>query len=164
MAPRALVTLTLILAACSGPTAPEAPEAFGRQVAEDRAPTTVLREYATGVTSPASGLIVSMAEWQRLWKAVHQNRAPLPALPAVDFSEEALVFVALGNTANGASPQVEHVDVYERGLVARVTIDVPSQNCLILTAIFQPLHVVRIARPAARTLYVDRREVVRTCN
>lgn len=157
------IALLLALAACGGPATTEAPEAFGRLVEEDQAPETVLKEYATGVTAPVSGLITSRAEWQRLWSAIHGTRQPQPALPAVDFDREALVYVGLGNTANGAAPLIERVDGYERGAVARVAIEVPSRTCLILTAIFQPIHVVRIAKPGARALRVDRHEVSRDC-
>lgn len=157
------IALILALTACGAPATTEAPEAFGRLVDEDRVPQTILKEYATGVTSPVSGLISSEAEWRRLWTAIHGTRQPQPALPVVDFDREALVYVGLGNTANGAAPLIEQVDVYERGAVARVTIEVPSPTCLILTAIFQPIHVVRITQPGARVLRVDRLEVSRDC-
>ena len=162
--PRSLaIALILALAACSDPATTEAPEAFGRLVDEDRAPQTILKEYATGVTTPVSGLISSATEWRRLWGAIHATRQPQPPLPAVDFDREALLYVGLGNTANGATPLIERVDVYERGAVAQLTIEVPSPTCLILTAIFQPVHVVRIAKPGARALRVDRHEVTRDC-
>lgn len=157
------IALILALAGCGDPATTVAPEAFGRLVDEDRAPQTILKEYATGVTAPVAGLISSEAEWRRLWTAIHGTRQPLPALPVVDFDQEALVYVGLGNTANGAAPLIERVDLYERGVVARVTIEVPSPTCLILTAIFQPIHVVRIAKPGARALRVDRHEVSRDC-
>lgn len=154
--------LLLTLAACESTTEPGTDGPLGRLLADDPAGATVVREYFSGLTEPTSLIITSEQQWGRVWAAIYANRTPVPARPAVDFSTEALVLHALGNS-NGVSVEIEGVRLYERGVLARVVRRRYSERCLVLTAVGQPVHVVRIARPAGRIVRTETREEVIPC-
>jgi len=159
----ALLLLALALAACETATDTGTDESLGRLLVEDPASVTVVREYFSGITQPAERLITSNDEWARAWASIYSNRTPVPARPEIDFSREALVLHALG-TSPGINNLIERVGVFERGVVAHVVLERYSERCLVITAIGQPVHVVRIARPAGRIVQVETRESVISCD
>lgn len=160
---RLIALLTISLAGCSAGTEPQTAVGMGALVREAPAPPTVISEWATGLTTPAQGLITSEAEWKRLWNAVYRIRQPQPVPPVIDFTREALVFYALGSVVNGAEPSITGARLLERGTLVQVTVTTPGQNCLILTVVAQPVHVVRIPKPGARAIRVERTDVTREC-
>jgi hypothetical protein len=160
---RFIVLLTLSLAGCSAGTDPQAADGMGAVVREAPAPPTVISEWVTGLTTPAQGLITTEAEWKRLWNAVYRTRQPQPAPPIIDFSDQALVFYAPGSVVNGAEPVITGARLLQRGTIVQVTVTTPSRNCLILTVVAQPVHVVRIPKPGARAVRFERTDVTREC-
>jgi hypothetical protein len=64
---------------------------------------------------------------------------------------------------NGAEPVITGARLLERGTLVQVTVTTPARTCLILTVVAQPVHVVRIPKPAARAIRVERTDVTREC-
>lgn len=159
-----ILLLALAVAACNhSATVTENDESMGRSLGEEQPSMTVVREYFSGITEPADLLITSNDQWTRIWAAIYSNRTPVPTRPDIDFTREALVLSALG-TSPGISNLIEGVRLFERGVVVRVVKERYSERCLVLTAIGQPVHVVRIARPEGRTVRVESRESVISCD
>jgi hypothetical protein len=155
-----MMLATMIAASCGSSSDPQSPEELGALLSGDPA-ATVIQTHFSGITEPTSRLITSADEWARVWAQIHANVEPKPARPAIDFQREALVLVALGTATS--SLEIEDVRRFERGVVAQVLVETYSERCLVLLAIGQPVHVVRIARPPARTLLVNRTHQVREC-
>lgn len=160
----AMLALSVALAGCSSATdtAPS-DDSLGRLVTAEQPSTTVAREYFSGLTQATDQLITSEDQWARVWAAIYSNRSPAPARPQIDFSREALVLSALG-TSNGINNLIEGVRVFERGVVAQVVKERYSERCLVLTAVGQPVHVVRIPRPDGNVVRVESRESVISCD
>jgi len=158
-----ILLIALGFAACEPGTDTESDEPLGRLLLEQPASITVTREYFSGITEPADLLITSSDQWARIWTAIYSNRTPGPARPEIDFSRDALVMSALGSTP-GINNLIEGVRLFERGVVVRVVRERYSERCLVITAMGQPVHVVRIARPEGRVIKVESRESVITCD
>src|SRR5690349_20753437 len=52
--------------------------------------------YHSGVGDSSRQVIRTEAQWQAFWEQVHRNRQPVPAAPAIDFSQEMVVTAAIG--------------------------------------------------------------------
>jgi hypothetical protein len=159
----ATLVLSLALAGCEGATdtGPN-DDSLGRLLTVEQPSTTVAREYFSGITEPADQLITTRDEWARVWAAIYSNRTPAPARPDIDFSREALVLSALG-TSNGINNLIEGVRIFERGVLVRLVKERYSERCLVLTAVGQPVHVVRVQRPDGNVVKVESRESVISC-
>lgn len=157
-----ILFLALAFAACEPATDTGSDDSLGRLLVEEQASTTVVREYFSGITEPADQLITSSDQWARVWAAIYSNRTPAPARPDIDFSREALVMSALGTTP-GINNLIEGVRLFERGVVVRVVRERYSERCLVITAIGQPVHVVRIPRPEGRVVKVESRDSIISC-
>lgn len=156
-----ILLLALGFAACEPGTATDEP--MGRLLIEQQASITVTREYFSGITEPADLLITSNDQWAQVWASIYSNRTPLPARPDIDFGREALVMSALG-TSPGINNLIEGVGLFERGVVVRVVKERYSERCLVITAIGQPVHVVRIPRPEGRVVKVESRDSIISCD
>ena len=159
-----LLVLALTLAACEGATdtAPN-DDSLGRLLTAEQPSITVTREYFSGITRPTEQLITTDAEWATIWAAIYSNRTPAPARPEINFAREALVLSALG-TSPGINNLIEGVRIFERGVVVRVVKERYSERCLVLTAVGQPVHVVRIQKPQGDVVKVESRESVISCD
>lgn len=158
-----ILLMALGFAACEPGTDTGSDEPLGRLLIEQPASITVTREYFSGITEPASLLITSNDKWARVWASIYSTRTPAPARPDIDFSREALVLSALGTTP-GINNLIEDVQLFERGVVVRVVRERYSERCLVITAIGQPVHVVRIPRPEGRVVKIESRESVISCD
>jgi hypothetical protein len=158
-----MLVLALSLAACDGATetGPDS-DTLGRLLTAEQPSITVAREYFSGITQPADQLITNEAQWARVWSAIYSTRTPAPARPEINFARESLVLSALG-TSPGINNLIEGVRIFERGIVVRVVMERYSERCLVLTAVGQPVHVVRIPRQEGNVLKVESRESVISC-
>lgn len=159
----ALLICSLALAGCGGgaDTGPN-DDSLGRFLTVEQPGTTVAREYFSGLTEASDQLITSADQWAGVWAAIYSTRSPVPPRPEIDFSREALVLSALG-TSNGINNLIERVRIFERGVVVSVIKERYSERCLVLTAVGQPVHVVRIQRPDGNAVRVESRESVISC-
>jgi len=162
--PCLLVTFTA-LAACGRSQTPAEPGDLGPLLATEAAGTTVVEEAFSALAGPRTAVISSEAGWRRTWAAIYANQSPLPPLPAVDFTRQVLVLDALGSTTDGATNRITAVRFHERGTLVLVEVSVPGPQCLILTAIGQPVHVIAVPRPDTlnEQAYARRERVVREC-
>ena len=159
-----MLVLALALAACEGSTdTGPTDDSLGRLLTAEEPSTTVTREYFSGITDPADLLITSNEQWARIWASIYSGRSPIPARPEVDFARESLVLSALG-TSNGINNLIEGVRIFERGVVVRVVKERYSERCLVLTAVGQPVHVVRIQKPDGSVVRVESRDHVISCD
>ena len=158
-----ILILALALAACEQATDTGTDESLGRLLVDEQTSTTVVREYFSGVTEPTDLLITSADQWARVWANIYSTRTPVPPRPEIDFSRESLVMSALGSTP-GINNLIEGVRLFERGVVVKVVKERYSERCLVITAIGQPVHVVRIPRPEGRVVKVESRDSIISCD
>jgi len=90
-----LLPVILIAVACSTPTASE-PVTFERL-----SPERSTFEFNTGINQQERLVIGDADAWAAFWARMYANRSPVPERPAVDFSKEVIVAVAMGARPSG---------------------------------------------------------------
>lgn len=131
-------TLTLALMACGQ----------GRPMTGDRSPQGAgieVRELAAGLhggpSEPTEAVISNPERLTAVWPAAAER-------PAIDFSREAVILVALGQRPTGGY-EVEITTVQARGDTAVVLYVErrPGPRCMTTQALTSPYHIVAIAPP-----------------
>lgn len=124
--------------------------------------TRVLTQKASGFDEPAELAIRDRAAlesaWARLFNQVQGNPAP-----AVDFTRETVILVALGRRSSGGYGV--HVDAVTRsgdGAVVRYTATSPAPDCMTTQALTSPVEVIRAPRIGG-TVRFERRDAVQRC-
>jgi len=87
--------------------------------------------YYSGLDNPERIIVRDPDSWQTLWVRINGTLSPLPPTPAVDFSREMLVVVALGARSSGGYGIL--VDGANESDNAGITVTVRSispKNCI----------------------------------
>ncbi|MCZ7586415.1 MAG: protease complex subunit PrcB family protein [Deltaproteobacteria bacterium] len=88
-------------------------------------------------------LITTPAEFAALWKTVWANRIDPPPAPAIDFSRQVVLVVALGSLATGGHRvTIRSVERQGDKLIARVTRTQPQPGSAVTEAMSQPYSLV----------------------
>jgi hypothetical protein len=89
---------------------------------------------------PVEALVTTAEELAALWPAG-------AAIEDVDFSEESVVVVALGERRTGGySVEVESVVATDDGVVVRYVEGAPGPGCMTTQALTQPYRIIAIPR------------------
>lgn len=150
------VAALLVFASCKGgsdsssPTGPDGIVPF----------TTVYNDMYSGIRTPRAELISRADIWQRTWDEIMSDgRSPKPAIPAVDFDRNILIFAALGQTADSCKGiAVERVERRGGELLVSIKETRPPASCSCPPVVVNPVHVVSIPRAAAGVVF-ERRTV-----
>ena len=101
------------------------------------------------------------AAWHVAWASLYSNAVPMPAPPNVDFTQEMVVFVALGQRPTGGySILVDSAATGASGLTVWVGTVSPGVRCGTSQALTQPVDIARIARIDAAVHFVDVPKVI----
>jgi hypothetical protein len=119
--------------------------------------TDVHRESSTGTRVKREEIITSPDRWREVWEEIVSNRSPKPALPPVDFSSSALVYVARGETGDACrSVRITRVQLQGSHATVFVKDSRPPMSCSCPPITIQPVHVVAIPRvPASSTFQYE---------
>ena len=112
------------------------------------------KEQQTGVQTRREEIITSTARWESVWQEIVSNRSPKPPRPAVDFSSQALVFVARGETGDACrSIAINRIEV-DRGQFGVFVDDIRApMSCSCPAVTVHPVHVVAVARVASTATF-----------
>lgn len=135
-------SLLLLVVSCNGGSSPTAPEG--------NVPfTTVFSDIRSGVRVRRMEIISRASEWQAVWSEIAGGQSPQPPLPSVNFEEQLLIFVALGETPD-ACVRVAVEGVTRRDGVLHVAVKRtrPPSSCVCPPVVAFPVHVVSIPRAA----------------
>ena len=144
-------------AACSASVVPEEP---GRAV-----PLVRLRAepysftYSSGLAQPERIVVRDEGAWREVWEVIWRQHSPQP-LPEVDFSQEMLVVVALGERPTGGfGILADSAFADDKELVIRVRTITPGPRCGTTQALTQPVDVARVPRTELAVRFRDQPEV-----
>ena len=155
------ISIVLLAAGCqSSPTTPT----------ENPVPLTVTRfagfpqplaEYS-GLTQPARTIVRDGATWQATWAEIFRNQAPIPQLPAVDFTREIVVVAAMGERRTGGHGIfIEGATEVSTGVTVQLRSVSPDSSCIVTLALTQPVDAVRL--PRRDTVVFAERATVTQC-
>ena len=158
------LALTLALAGCSSAPSPTtespgsttAPGASGAaqpsptygMTAASQQGTRIHSATTSGFTGPEQRVLRDRAAWQDAWSRLHEGMVA-PALPAVDFTREMVVVLALGERSSGGHEiRFDGIAASGSDATVRYTITEPGANCMTTQAMTAPVDVVRVPRVA----------------
>ena len=107
----------------------------------------------TGFDAGRRQIITDRTTLEATWATLYRGQDPIPPVPAVDFSEEVVVLVAMGGRpSSGYSIAVNRVQEDGNGRSIEVLEVSPGSSCVTLTVITSPADAVVL--PAAQGLPV----------
>jgi len=115
----------------------------------------------TGLQRPTQQVVTDEQEFRVLWEQIFTNSPP-QALPAVNFSREAVIVVGLGGRSDGAERlQIDAILDDGSGLEVLSTTTIAGKGCAVTLSLTAPVEVVRIAatrRPITFTMRTRTRD------
>jgi len=106
---------------------------------------TVARGSRSGIGEPLQTVVRSQPEWQALWQKHVSSQSNPPPLPVVDFSNEIVAAVFIGEKPTGGYViAITSVDPSDGALIVSFNEKGPRPGDLQTQAFTQPFHIVRI--------------------
>lgn len=103
---------------------------------------------------PANVVVRDGARWKLLWRQLHAEETPRPALPHVNFAKYMLIAVRRGFSGSwGYDIEVKSILAERRRLLVTVESTAPGSNCVMPAVITAPYHVVRVRRSDKRVTF-----------
>lgn len=137
-------------AAC---TTPDGRKFFEHVVADDELETLSRSVNYDGFDEPRREVIYDQVELERLWSEwsrVNDNISSIPPLPDVDFSREMVIAVFSGTKgASGYDVLIDNVSQIDDGILVEIVETVPSDQCVTLTVLTYPHHIIKYAHTPA---------------
>ncbi len=116
--------------------------------------------YNSGLRTPQRTVVRDAAAWQELWAAIWRDHGAAAPLPAVDFSREMVVVVALGErNSGGHSILIDSATVSDGSLQVWVRSISPGPNCVTAGALTEPVDAARLPRVEGRVEFRESSEV-----
>lgn len=129
-----------------------------RDVEHDLPFRTIVRGYQSGLAHEGVEVARSEGEWRALWNRHASSVIPRPDLPAVDFTVDMVVCVAVGPRPTfGYAIEIESiVSGSDRGLVIRALEKRPAPDAIQSQVMTQPFHMVATPKQTGKIRLVLR--------
>jgi hypothetical protein len=114
--------------------------------------------YTSGLDQQARLVVRDDATWRSLWSRIYLGGSPVPPTPAIDFSREMVVVVALGSRSTGGYGILLE-DASEdgaSGTAITVRSISPGPNCVVTLAFTQPVDIARLPSRQGAVSFVER--------
>jgi len=99
--------------------------------------------YHCGYTKAARLVIKTEDRWKEVWRKMHLLRLPKPAVPKIDFQEEMVIAVFMGERKSGGyNIEIRRIMKTEKEIVVEVEEKEPSPESFQSMALTQPYHIV----------------------
>ncbi len=113
----------------------------------DRKFETIEKGFYCGHSYSADYVIRDQSEWEKLWGKTNSIRSPRPIVPKIDFTNEMVLGVYLGQRSSGGySIEITKLVKKTDCLEAHVTEGTPNRNMMVTMALTQPYHLVKTAK------------------
>lgn len=152
-----MIAVAVTLSACSSfdpvPSGPTIP--MTRLRAEPYSFT-----FYSGLVTSERLVVRDAAAWQTLWNRIHSGRTPTPPLPAVDFSRDMVVVVAMGQKSSGGYNILLERATEEAGdgIAIAVLSSSPGANCVVTMAVTAPVDIATLPLHPGPFLFSERSE------
>ena len=103
-------------------------------------------EVSPAIDNATQVIIVrSDADWATFWDRLYTTFATKPALPAIDFNENAIVaIVDAPRSSGGYSVAIDSIQMTPSGIIVKASQASPGQGCFVTLSLMQPFHIVTI--------------------
>ena len=117
--------------------------------------------YYSGYKERQRLVIRTAAEWSEAWARIAGTSDPRRPPPAIDFDQEMVILVAMGERPTGGySITVQGVYDASGRVFAEVREKSPGAGCMVTEAFTQPIDAVRVPRRDGAVMFVERAETV----
>ena len=117
--------------------------------------------HYSGFENPARIVVRDAEQWAAVWAQTFNNVTPVPPRPAIDFSQEMVVVVALGVRSSGGYgiliDGASEIGADEVAIAVRSIS--PAARCVVTAALTQPVDIARMPRHDGPVRFVERNEV-----
>lgn len=125
---------------------------------------TIDRGVSSGIKAEEELAVRTMAEWRTLWAKHVSNVSPQPLLPEVDFSQEMVIAVFLGQRpTSGYWATSDNISIELSTVEVSYTELQPGPGCGTIQINTAPFHIVRTER-VDLPVHFTKAEVVHTCS
>ena len=122
---------------------------------------TLEKSWNSGIAEPFETRIRDQAAWEQFWMNLHSIDIPTPSLPEIDFTENMVIGVGLGNKPSGGySVEIKDIIIKDDKLVINAVEQQPGQNCGTTMAITQPYHLVTVEQSDLPVQFNRQTEIV----
>ena len=154
-----MTSVVLVSAACTQPAAPDAtacaaPACVDLPLARFRA-DELASAGANGWDDAATVVVRDRDTWQATWNKMHERLAGTrPPLPAVDFSAEMVVVIAIGaRSSSGFGVTITRASESDGVITVDALSTGPGPGCITLQVITYPIDVVRLPRRSSAVYF-----------
>jgi len=117
--------------------------------------------HYSGFQNPARLVVRDAEQWEAVWAQTFKNVFPVPPRPAIDFSQDMVVVVALGVRSSGGYgiliDGASEIGTDEVAIAVRSIS--PAARCVVTAAFTQPVDIARMPRHDRPVRFVERNEV-----
>ncbi|MEQ9368700.1 MAG: protease complex subunit PrcB family protein [Coleofasciculus chthonoplastes F3-SA18-01] len=108
---------------------------------------TLEKSWNSGIAEPFETIIRDQGTWEQFFGNLHSIDIPTPSSLNVDFTENMVIGIGLGNQPSGGySIEIKDIVMEDGKLVINAVEQQPGQNCLTTMAITQPYHLVTVEK------------------
>jgi hypothetical protein len=140
-----IATMAVTVTGCQLPTEPTSPIPAIESVTIPF--TTVAQGSNSSISVPNKLVITTSGQWQQLWQDMHSSRAPIPALPTIDFDTTMVIAVFAGeHPTAGYSITITQITDEGDHIQVNVKTTQPAAGGMTLQVLTQPYHLVQLAK------------------
>jgi hypothetical protein len=117
--------------------------------------------FSSGIRDRQRLVLTDNEEWASTWQRAWSWLSPRPELAAIDFRQETVILVSMGERTSGGY-RIEIREVTERGGDLEVTVAElsPGARCVVTEALTQPLAAARVPRVQGEVRFIEVQETV----
>ncbi|QAA76921.1 MAG: hypothetical protein BIP78_1155 [Candidatus Bipolaricaulis sibiricus] len=138
-----------LLAGCLPRTDPGCPTCpgGGAAVRVELSFETVDQGTSSGIRDPRQVVVRDAETWAALWYQHTTGADPRPPVPGVDFTEEIVAAVFLGEKPTGGyAVEITRILLRSDRMVVRAGLSQPGADDVVSQALTHPFHIVRVTR------------------
>ncbi len=110
----------------------------------------------SGLTEKTYQLINSQEELNSVWQEIYSIQIPPPPVPAVNFSKNSILLVALGEQkTSGYSIEIVKIEATSKEARVYLNLIFPSQASILLPALTQPFMLVKTPKINKAVQFVE---------
>jgi len=106
---------------------------------------TIEKAAYAAVDQPFEKVVQDESSWNNFWNELHSGKPPTEPLPTVDFSENMVIGVGIGNKSSGGySVEIQEITIEDSMLLVNYVEEQPGANCFTTQALTQPYLLVKV--------------------
>jgi len=108
---------------------------------------TIEKGFFSDITEKKDLIIRTQDEWAKLWNKHTSIRIPYPEAPVIDFTENMILAVFMGQKPSGGfALEITRVEKCENGLIVFFSEVEPPPDAVVTAVLTQPYYIIRIEK------------------